>query len=137
MASTDSLDPSNWLGYELISGTSGAAAPFANNSGSFGPIGPPGQSPALVNLPGANLGSGAPGTPLAGANLSFGQTPQQQQTAAVPAAGSSTAPGLPSGSLADYFARAVIVVLGFIFVAVGLHMLMPGTVPNVAKVVRP
>jgi hypothetical protein len=50
----------------------------------------------------------------------------------------TTAPSLPSntptaGSLADYFARGIIVVLGFIFVAVGLNMLRPGTV-SVPKV---
>lgn len=45
------------------------------------------------------------------------------------ATGSSPSSGLAPGSLADYFARAIIIVLGFIFIAVGLNMLRPGTVP--------
>lgn len=38
--------------------------------------------------------------------------------------------GVTSGSIGDYFLRFVIVVLGFIFVAVGLNMFKPGLVPN-------
>lgn len=48
------------------------------------------------------------------------------------AAGSQPAPstGIQSGSLGDYFLRGVIIVLGFIFVAIGLNMFRPGIVPN-------
>lgn len=36
--------------------------------------------------------------------------------------GDTSSSGLVAGSIADYFARGVIIILGFIFVAVGLHM---------------
>lgn len=41
--------------------------------------------------------------------------------------------GIASGSLADYFFRGVIIILGFIFVAVGLNMFKPGLVPVPVK----
>lgn len=46
-------------------------------------------------------------------------------------AGSQPAPssGVATGSIADYFLRTVIIMLGFIFVAIGLNMFRPGTVP--------
>ena len=48
---------------------------------------------------------------------------------AVAGAQAQPASGIASGSLADYFLRAVIVILGFIFVAIGLNMFKPGIVP--------
>lgn len=52
-------------------------------------------------------------------------TPSNAQTTAQP----QSSGGISSGSLADYFVRAVIVILGFIFVAIGLNMFKPGIVP--------
>lgn len=52
-------------------------------------------------------------------------TPSNAQATAQP----QPASGLSSGSIADYFVRAVIVILGFIFVAIGLNMFKPGLVP--------
>lgn len=89
---------------------------------------------ATPNISGSTLSpSTVVGSPLAQTSLpqSFGSTPTQQASTPAPAA-----PGPSSGSLADYFARTIIVVLGFIFVAVGLHMLAPGTVPDVRNVAR-
>jgi hypothetical protein len=53
-------------------------------------------------------------------------------------AGSQPQPasGVQSGSLADYFLRGVIIVLGFIFVAIGLNMFRPGVVPDPRRVLR-
>jgi hypothetical protein len=36
----------------------------------------------------------------------------------------------------DWFFRAVLIILGMIFVAVGLHMFAPSIVPDVRKVAR-
>lgn len=76
-------------------------------------------------------GSGAVPLSITGTSAGFSTTPAQQASAP-----SATAPGPASGSLADYFARTIIVILGFIFVAVGLHLLAPSTVPDVRNVVR-
>jgi hypothetical protein len=60
---------------------------------------------------------GAPSNPDLGATVSGGVGPV-------------------TGSIADYFARAVIIILGFIFVAVGLNMFKPGIVPDPRKLVK-
>lgn len=44
--------------------------------------------------------------------------------------------GIVSNSVGDYFLRGIIVILGFIFVAIGLHQLAPSVVPDVRNVVR-
>lgn len=136
-----SLNPSNWIAFQFINPATGQPS----TGGTFAQIGMPqpilGSSgdplaggsgnPVLPNL-------GSSGDPLAslqGSTLSYGATPQQQATSAATQAVTGSA-GPATGSLADYFARTIIVILGFIFVAVGLHMLMPSTVPDVRNVVR-
>lgn len=95
----------------------GATLPATGGSG----IGGQGSGAGFYNLPDGGTGS----TPAA--------TAVPNTASATPVA-SAAAPGAYSsapepGSWADYFARAIIVVLGFIFIAVGLNMLRPGTVP--------
>lgn len=103
-------------------------------------------------LPGNNVGNSIQGTTLItpGANSSSSQgsgistgiqgstisapaavsNPNTANTNATSAAANAPQPALQAGSLADYFARAIIIILGFIFVAIGLNMLRPGTIPT-------
>jgi len=121
----------------------GSFDPVGNNYTTF--AGTTLQPPAPIS--GSNLfasGSGAPANPvtgsqgdplapLQGSTLSYSATPQLQGSIA--SATPSPASGPAAGSLADYFARTIIVILGFIFVAEGLHMLMP-SVPSPTSVAR-
>jgi hypothetical protein len=111
----------------------------------------PGGIPAAVSMPGGSAFAvpGITGSTFGnqGNNAGTGILPagSSQPNLAVstiasnPTAQASVNPGTsnpiaanaPSaGSLADYFARGIIIILGFIFIAVGLNMLRPGTVPN-------
>ena len=82
---------------------------------------------------GSIAGAGATGNVASNGAPTFALgTPSNAQAGAQPQASS----GIASGSIADYFLRFVIIVLGFIFVAVGLNMFRPGIVPNPAKLVR-
>ena len=92
------------------------------------------------SIQGATLSSGPQGNVIAfpGA-ASAPNTAKANPTAQAPinaAAQDAKAPAMTAGSLGDYFARAIIIVLGFIFVAVGLNMLRPGTLP-VPKLIKP
>jgi hypothetical protein len=100
----------------------------------------PGGIPQAVSMPGSTpyTIAGATLSPGTSGNLitSGGQAaplntsaaaPTSQASVATPSTVLSSAPS--PGSLADYFARGIIVILGFIFIAVGLNMLRPGTVP--------
>lgn len=49
---------------------------------------------------------------------------------------SDTASANVPGSIQNYFMRGIVVVVGFIFLAIGLHMLAPSMVPDVRDVVR-
>jgi hypothetical protein len=74
--------------------------------------------------------SAAPTLALPGSNgAASNAAPTNAASSAQPGAGSSIA----TGSIADYFARTVIVILGFIFIAVGLNMFRPGLIPNPVK----
>lgn len=73
----------------------------------------------VTSFGGANAASAVAPTSPASA------VPSNAQASAQPAPAS----GVTSGSIADYFYRAVIVILGFIFVAIGLNMFKPGIVP--------
>lgn len=93
------------------------------------------------------LSAGQPLTPYSGWNnyLPGNNAGNSHGTTTIPTASNSstttnptgtTAPATSSitpGSLADYFARTIIVVLGLIFVGVGLNMLRSGTVPMPVK----
>jgi hypothetical protein len=112
------------LGVDMPGGT-----PFAvpgSNAGN--PI-----STTNNNISGATLGSGIQGsvitTPGGGQSVpsSVAANPTAQASVTPP---SSTSAGPAAGSLADYFARGIIIILGFIFIAVGLDMLKPGVVPS-------
>lgn len=65
-----------------------------------------------------SAGVAATGAPYSVGPVNASVTPQPQASS-----------GVASGTLADYFLRGVIIVLGFIFVAIGLNMFRPGTVP--------
>lgn len=82
---------------------------------------------------GSVMGAGATGNvqPNGAPSYTIGQ-PSNAQAGAQPQQSS----GIASGSIADYFLRGVIIVLGFIFVAIGLNMFRPGIVPNPVNVVR-
>ena len=60
-------------------------------------------------------------TPTSSVSAASPSTGSQPQAAAATANASSPSGGV-GGTIADYFARAVIIILGFIFVAVGLGM---------------
>lgn len=117
----DFLSPSDTLSTAEIQAANPQGVPQAVNM--------PGSTPYTIQ--GATLGGNSSGgtvTNSTGASAVPNQvvtnplgnsgtiTPQQPATAA---ASSSVSPG----SIADYFARAVIIILGFIFVAEGLRML--------------
>lgn len=126
-----SLNPSNWLGWTNT--TTGQSGTFTLPGANLGTA-----SGGSSGIYGSTISGGSSGNPLSpiagsspGLSQTMGATPQQQ--AATPAA---SGPGPTPGSLADYFARAVIVILGFIFVAIGLNMLRPGLVPDPRGMVR-
>lgn len=89
-----------------------------------------GQIPA-PEISGSTLGQGISGTtvttPGAAATPATSATNPAANASATAAANPTSGP--VAGSIADYFARAIIIILGFIFIAVGLNMLRPGTVP--------
>jgi len=90
-----------------------------------------------INTPGVttNANGGATNTGIAGTTISTpggSANPPRITVTPNPGQGGSSQ-AIVSGSLADYFARAIIIVLGFIFIAVGLNMLRPGTVPMPAR----
>jgi hypothetical protein len=91
----------------------------------------PGSAPYVIS--GAEIGTGSSGNVVTtGGGSAVPNTAAANPLAnATPSGGTATAsPNAPTaGSLADYFARAIIIILGFIFVAIGLNMLRPGTVP--------
>lgn len=98
----------------------------ANPVPSLGSTFAPSQTSAgnVVTSQGAS-GSSAPNVGPTGAPINTIGTPSNAQAGAQP----TPASGISSGSIADYFIRAVIVILGFIFVAIGLNMFKPGIVP--------
>jgi hypothetical protein len=67
---------------------------------------------------------------------STGSASTQPSNAQAGAVAPASASGVASGSIADYFLRGVIIVLGFIFVAIGLNMFRPGVVPDPRRLVR-
>lgn len=69
-------------------------------------------------------GANATGGNVAGAGGASAGSPSNAAAGANPVAAS----GVTSGSLADYFLRGVVIILGFIFVAIGLNMFRPGTI---------
>lgn len=98
----------------------------AQQFGSPGLAGPSGAAGgAFSSYVPLSSGSGvgqAGGAITQGAGPSY--TPANDPSSPAPAGGV----GFAQGSLADYFARAVIIILGFIFVGIGLNMLRPGTI---------
>lgn len=122
----------------------------ANPGGIPQAVSMPGGTPFTINIPtnsypgtgapitGANLSNGIQGTTI---SVPGGSTATPNTTASNPTANAAqnaanTTPSIAPGSLADYFARAIIIVLGFIFIAVGLNMLKPGLVPNPVRAAR-
>lgn len=104
---------------------------LGNQTSDWGTI--PNSLPALPPIPG--LASTPAGVKSAGGTATGGTvaaTGAAQGTSGTPSNAQPSASGVPSG-VADYFLRGVIVVLGFIFVAVGLRMFgvpIPGPGPG-------
>src|SRR5215469_9913357 len=119
-----SLYPSNWTGFQIVSG------PGAGLGGTLfsGPSSIP-SAPSLPQITGSSLAQGIQGTTVSipgSGSQSVPDTSVANPTAQAPvnaASAAASAPAIASGSLADYFARAIIVILGFIFVAIGLRQL--------------
>lgn len=130
---SDPNNPANWI-----------SAGFPDGSSmTFDTAGPSNLNP-LPTLP-----------PLGGTQTPLSQGGASTGTGTVASAGSAATTasnparitvtpsqysGPETGSLSDYFLRAVIIILGFIFVAVGLNMFRPGIVPdprNLAPRVKP
>lgn len=85
----------------------------------------------------ASSGGTSTGGNVAGSGGNAGAALTTPQATAAPTAGAATtSSGVVTGGIADYFLRGVIIILGFIFVAIGLNMFRPGTVPNPANLVR-
>jgi hypothetical protein len=107
----------------------------AGNIVSTGDFGMPALTPGTGPFPisGSTIGAkptsvlGFPVPPTAG-------TPPASATKIPDITATPGMSGVTAGSLADYFARAIIIILGFIFVAIGLNMLRPGTVPMPTKI---
>jgi hypothetical protein len=129
---------------EFSSGFGAGVTGISNNTspGAFGGQAfnsPTGVSGTSVNyqIAGANLSSGIgdtvisqPGAQSAPSSVAANPTAQAPVNQA---AANAAQPAVTAGSIGDYFARAIIVVLGFIFIAMGLNMLKPGVVPFVPK----
>jgi hypothetical protein len=99
-------------------------------SGTYpGPVTPPGSAPAIST---GNTNAAFSGPP-AGTTASAPVTTNM----ATPTTAAASVGPVP-GSISDYFARGIIVILGMIFVAVGLNMLKPGLIPipSPAKLVK-
>lgn len=128
----NSLSPSNWLGFELVgaNGESQGGGTFGNTS-PLTPIAPlnnifSGTTPTtLASVP--NLSSYLSGSSPTSGSSSGGTAPN---ATVGNQSGSDTASAAAPGSVQNYFTRAVIVIMGFIFLAVGLNMIKPGVVPN-------
>lgn len=86
----------------------------------------PSQVGAPFQIGGSTLTQGIQGTTITTPNSGSASVPDTAAANPTANATQNTAAATPSlspGSLADYFARAIIIVLGFIFIAVGLRML--------------
>lgn len=104
------------------------SSPNSFNGYSGGNAGGQAGAPNAPVLPqGINVGPGVIGGGSAGSANPLAQI----GNAPVNPSGSAGA-GITPGGVADYFARGVIIILGFIFVAVGLNMFRPGIVYNPA-----
>lgn len=87
------------------------------------------QGPVITSSGGTSTGGSVSPN---GSPINAQGTPSNASAATQPQPGQS----IQSGSLADYFLRGVIIVLGFIFVAIGLNMFRPGVVPDPRHVLR-
>jgi hypothetical protein len=91
----------------FTSGESTGGGATNTGTGNFTPVGvkpaPSNNTPSVGGI--ANM-FGFGGTPSSGANIIFSLA-----------------------SAGDYFTRAVVIVVGLIFLAIGLNMMRPGTVP--------
>jgi hypothetical protein len=108
---------------------------FAAAFDAFNPLPAISSGFAPATATGPKVVSQGSGAGSGGAVSTTSQSTAAPSTNAQPTAGASPAAGLTSGSVADYFLRGVIIVLGFIFVAIGLNMFRPGIVPNPARIV--
>lgn len=98
----------------------------------------PGSTPFSERWP-SSSGSALGGGTVAAPNGALPGMPLPSATSSPPAGTPSAGGGQATGFLglpSDWFFRAVLIILGMIFVAVGLHMFAPSIVPDVRKVAR-
>lgn len=124
IANTDgTLNPSNWLGASF---EDGSGITFGGASGgSINPV------PSLPPIGGTQSVASSGGAPASGGTI--GPSIAAPIAPSNPTKIGTVTPsnvGPATGSISDYFLRAIIVILGFIFVAVGLNMFRPGIVPD-------
>jgi len=97
--------------FPALPAISSAFAPSATSAGNV-----------VTSMGGATTGGNIPGA----GSVAINGTASAPSNAQAGIASTSNA----ASSVKDYFLRAVIIILGFIFVAVGLNMFRPGLVPN-------
>lgn len=126
------------------SGGLGLGQPFDTGSPAPGTDIQPGFLSGGKGIPAFNTGSNLGASPL-GTNFNGPNTTAPQSSAGAsdpsPALGGSTNPGISDalsasipGSVQNYFTRALVIITGMIFLAIGLNMLRPGTVPVPGRV---
>lgn len=84
-----------------------------------------------------NVVASSGGTTTGGATTGAGTIAINGTASAPSNAQAGVASSGAASTLKDYFLRAVIIILGFVFVAVGLNMFRPGTIPNPVRAVKP
>lgn len=101
------------------------SAPAGANPVATVPVGPAGSAASA---------SGTPSTGPSGAIAASQQTPLSSGGTTNPGQSDTSSASIP-GTIQNYFTRAIVVVVGFIFLAVGLHMLAPSVVPDIRRAV--
>lgn len=134
----DTLNPLTWSGFEVVGGTAGASSPWVNQGGTLaGGVqtleagasslaqGGSGLAESVQGSSGSSPATllGAAGAALTGSTPA-GCNPLDPTTWGTCATGSSG--GNWTTAIDSYFVRAVVVILGFVFVAAGLSLMGRG-----------
>lgn len=143
---TSSLISTPFLGPAGLPGASGNSNPLGSITGNIGGVNTP------ISVPGSSLISGPPVPDLGGSFLGQGNNNSADQAVANESAnainsdinnlfGTGLSTNAPtngtattsSSTLSDLFLRSVIIILGFIFVAVGLSMFSSNKILTLVK----
>lgn len=138
MSDIDATD----LTFATGSGGLGLGQPFDTGSPAPGTDIAPGYIGGGKGVPSFNTGSNSGASPL---GTSFtGSGAPATSSGPSPGVGGSTNPGTSDsssagipGTVQNYFMRALVIITGMIFLAVGLNMLRPGTVPGPREIMGP